>query len=146
MERGSGQRSTRRYSLASGRTSGILRCPAGAPLQCPASLEARQEQSDCLNGHLFLPAPRNAAVYRICNRFDEHATQQIRIDLGPDDGFDEGDRKRERVRFVRRFGLNLSDQILNSLETLHGSQFTDRSAVPPTFRRRTSWARSTSGA
>ena len=58
----------------------------------------------------------------------------------------EGNRKRERVRFVRRFGLNLSDQILNSLETLHGSQFTDRSAVPPTFRRRTSWARSTSGA
>jgi hypothetical protein len=71
-------------------------------------------------------------MYRASDTLDQHAVEQIGVNLGSRGEFDEGDNKRERVRFVRCFGLDLTDQILNRLEALlHGGQHTCRPTMPP---------------
>ena len=97
-------------------------------------MKSFQQQANRLDGHLASSAARDPVAYCAGDPLDQNAIEQVGIDLGSGRQLDEGDQEREHVRFVRRFGFDLSDQILNSLETLHGSQFTDRSAVLPTSR------------
>ena len=58
--------------------------------------------------------PSPAAAFAL----DQNAAEQVGIDLGSDDEFDERDHECERVGLVRCFGLDVPDQILNRLEAL----------------------------
>ena len=49
-------------------------------------------------------------MYRASDTLDQHAIEQIRVELRPRGEFDESDNQRERVGLVRRFGLDLTNQ------------------------------------